>query len=144
MDILTIINNMTPCKFIDVENTENTENSITSEITLKNIDSKYYIENFYDSDSNKCKLIKNTKLIKSWEKALNTSFAKSILFEFKIKELTCFTTKYFTFVIEINKNEINKNDIEEIGYLYMNIFRLVPVGSFGSKLIFINTLTSTF
>ena len=139
MDILTIINNMTPCKFIDVENTENTENSITSEITLKNIDSKYYIENFYDSDSNKCKLIKNTKLIKSWEKALNTSFAKSILFEFKIKELTCFTTKYFTFVIEINKN-----DIEEIGYLYMNIFRLASVGSFGSKLIFINTLTSTF
>ena len=78
-----------------------------------------------------------------WAKNLNTNFDNSVLFEFKTKDTSCLMTKYYSYVIEINKNEIH-NDIEEFGLLTMNIFRLLPIGSFNSKLLFIDSLTSTF
>ena len=139
MSVLQIINGTTPCKFADIDTAyiQDTDEIIT----LKCIDSKYYIENFNNFSQIKCKLIKNTKIIKSWEKFLNVQFDKSVLLKFKLKENNCLTTKYYSFVIEINKNVL---DIEEFGLLTMNVFQLIPLGSFNSKLCYINTFISQF
>jgi hypothetical protein len=137
MSIISIINGMSPCNFTTIESVYPDEND---KITLKYIDSKYYIENFLDYVYRiQCKPIKNQKLIKSWQKSLNINFDNSILFEFKTKDTSCLMTKYYSYVIEINKNQI-----EDFGLLTMNIFRLFPIGSFNSKLLFIDSLTSTF
>jgi hypothetical protein len=147
MSIITIINGATPCKFsdIDIRETyinENDEiNEDTDTIILKYIDSKYYIHNFNDYEQIKCKLIRNTKIIKLWAKSLNTNFDNSVLFEFKLKNIKCFTTRYYTYVIEINKND---NDIKDFGLLSMNIFQLIPIGSFTTKLCYLNTFISQF
>lgn len=131
MDIISIINGGTPCNFIDESN---------KKVIVKNLNSKYYIKNILDSSEEiECKLVKNQKIIKSWAKKLNTTFDKSILLKFKIKELKCLTTKIYSYVIEINKNII-----DEIGLLSMNIFQLVQIGSFDSKLLFCYTLQSEF
>lgn len=139
MSVLQIINGTTPCKFanIDLAYIENTNDMIT----LKCIKSKYYIENFNEFSQIKCKLIKNTKIIKSWEKFLNVQFDNSVLFKIKLKDSACLSTRYYSFVIEINKNV---PDIEEFGLLTMNVFQLIPLGSFNSKLCYIDTFISQF
>ena len=75
------------------------------------------------------------------KKSLNTNFDNSVLFEFKLKNIKCFTTRYYTYVIEINKND---NDIKDFGLLSMNIFQLIPIGSFTTKLCYLNTFISQF
>lgn len=133
MSIISIINGTTPCNFI------NNDNELEI-ITLKYIDSKYYIKNFCNYENEiKCKLIKNQKIIKSWAKNINVNFDNSFLFEFKLKVVGCLITKYYSYVIEINKNHI-----DEFGLLSMNIFQVIPISSFYSKLLFINTFTSQF
>jgi hypothetical protein len=60
MSILSIINDTTPCNF------SNNDNELEI-ITLKYINSKYYIKNFCNYENEiKCKLIKKVKIIKSW------------------------------------------------------------------------------
>lgn len=131
MDIISIINGSTPCNFIDDSN---------KQVTLKNLNEKYIIKNILDSNEEiECKLIKNQKIIRSWSKKINTNFDKSILLKFKIKELKCLTTKIYSYLIEINKNIV-----DEFGLLSINIFQIIPIGSFNSKLLFINTFTSQF
>ena len=131
MDIISIINSTSPCNFIDDSN---------KQVTLKKLNSKYIIKNILDSNEEiECKLIKNQKIIRSWSKKINTNFDKSILLKFKIKELKCLTTKFYSYLIEINKNIV-----DEFGLLSINIFQIIPIGSFNSKLLFINTFTSQF
>lgn len=139
MSVFQIINGTTPCKFADIDATYIQDTNET--ITLKYIDSKYYIENFYDFSQIKCKLIKNTKIIKSWEKFLNVQFDNSVLFKIKLKDYSCFSTRYYSFVIEINKNVA---DIEEFGLLTMNLFQLIPLESFNSEICYIKTYISQF
>jgi hypothetical protein len=131
MDIISIINSTSPCNFINDSN---------KQIILKNLNSKYIIKNILDSNEEiECKLIKNQKIIRSWSKKINTNFDKSILLKFKIKELKCLKTKFYSYLIEINKNIV-----DEFGLLSINIFQIIPIGSFNSKLLFINTFTSQF
>ena len=139
MSILSIINGVTPCKFADIDAAYIQETNDI--ITLKYIKSKYYIDNFYDCYQIKCKLIKNTKIIKAWERNLHVNFDKSVLFKIKIKDNYCLSTSYYSFVIEIRKNDTT---IEEFGLLSMNIFQLIPLGSFNSKLSYLNTFLSQF
>ena len=135
MSIISIINGATPCKFADVEKVYTDTEDI---VTFKHNKTKYYIENFLN-DTFECKIITNKKLIKSWANYLKTNFDDSVLYKFKVKEYGCITTHYFRYVIEINKNEVN-----DIGLLSMNIFRELPIGSFNSKLLFVTSLTSQF
>jgi hypothetical protein len=139
MSILSIINGITPCKFADID-TSYVQKS-NDMITLKYINSKYYIENFNEYSQIKCKLIKNIKIIKAWQKSLNTNFVNSLLFKIKLKDNSCLSTSYYSFVIEIRKNDI---DTDEFGLLMMNIFQLIPLGSFNSKLCYLNTFISQF
>ena len=139
MSIISIINGMSPCNFTTIESAYPDEND---KITLKYIDSKYYIENFLDYVYRiQCKPVKNQKIIKVWQKNLNTNFDNSIFFEFKTKDISCLMTKYYSYVIEIRKND---TAIEEFGLLSMNIFQLIPLGSFNSKLFYLNTFLSQF
>lgn len=139
MSLFEIINGTTPCKFADI-NAAYIQDT-TDMISLKYINTKYYIDNFNEFSEIKCKLIKNTKIIKSWEKHLGLKFNNSILFKIKLKDYSCFTSRYYSFVIEIIKNDV---DINEFGLLTMNIFELIPLGTFNSKLSYINTYISQF
>jgi len=139
MDVLKIINGMTPCKFADADAAYIQESNDT--LTIRYVNNKYYIKNFNDYSQIKCKLIKNTKIIKSWERNLNVKFEKSVLFKIKLKDNSCLSTSYYSFIIEIKKNDTS---IEEFGLLSMNVFQLIPLGSFNSKLSYLNTFLSQF
>jgi len=137
MDVLKIINGMTPCKFADIDAAYIQE--INNMITIRYVNNKYYIENFNNYESIKCKIVKNLKLIKAWGKLINTNFDNSVILKVKVKQLNCFIPSTRTFIIEITKN-----DIEEYGLLLLNVFQLIPVGSFNSKLLFITSHISQF
>ncbi len=139
MSVLKIINGTTPCKFSNIDAAYIQETN--DKITLKCIKSKNYLDNFYEYSHIKCKSIKNKKIIKSWEKLLNVHFDNSVLFKIKLKNYSCLSTNYYTFIIEIRKNDI---DIDEFGLLTMNIFQLIRTSTFTSKLCYLYTLISQF
>jgi hypothetical protein len=147
MNILSVINGNTPCKFVynivdNIVDYDTPYTEIKDEITLKHLNNKYYIENFLNSKKKiKCKLIKNKKLINFWAKNLNVDFENSILFEIKLKKTKCLITSYYTYIIQIIKNDF---DIEEFGLLSMNVFQLVQIGSFTTKLLYLSNYNSNF
>lgn len=145
-NIINIINKTTSCGFTNLEagskNMDKNETDdiadvadVADSITLKYINDKYYIENFIENDKIKCKLIKNIQKLKMFKSLPQNS----IIFKFKVKDIGCFMPRYYSYLIEIQENEI-----QELGLLTMNIYRILHVGSYAIRLLFVTSLTSQF